>query len=64
LNEVTHVFVAQDLTPGQMRPENDEELEPVVVPFREALAWCQDATIRDAKTLVALLLWDRLREQG
>jgi ADP-ribose pyrophosphatase len=64
LNEVTHVFVAEDLTPGTMRPENDEELVPVVVPFREAVGWCMDGTIRDAKTMIALLLWDRLRGQG
>ena len=27
----------------------------------KALAWALDGTIRDAKTLVAVLLWDRLR---
>jgi ADP-ribose pyrophosphatase len=61
LSEKTHLFVAQALTPGVMRPERDEELEPFVVAWRQALAWCLDSTIRDAKTLAALLLWDRTR---
>jgi ADP-ribose pyrophosphatase len=64
LSEKTHLFVAQGLTPGAMRPEEDEQLEPVLVPWKEALARALDGTIRDAKTLVALLLWDRLREAG
>jgi ADP-ribose pyrophosphatase len=61
LSERTHLCVAEQLTPGPMRPEQDEDLTPEVVPWTQALAWAQDGTIRDAKTLVALLLWDRLR---
>jgi ADP-ribose pyrophosphatase len=60
LSEKTHLFVAQGLTPGAMQPEDDEQLEPVLVPWHEALARALDGTVRDAKTLVALLLWDRL----
>jgi ADP-ribose pyrophosphatase len=61
LSERTHLFLAQDLTPGPPRPEADEELEPRVVAWGDALAWALDGTIRDAKTLIALLLWDKLR---
>lgn len=61
LSECLHLFLARDLTPGAMRPEADEQLEPHVVPWTQALGWTLDGTIRDAKTLVALLLWDRLR---
>ncbi len=57
MNEVLHVFVARDLTPGEMRPEADEQLEPMTVPLAQALAWVHDGTIRDAKTMIALLLW-------
>jgi ADP-ribose pyrophosphatase len=56
-----HLYVASELTPGPMHPENDEELEPHVVPWSDALAWTMDGTIRDAKTIVAILLWDRIR---
>jgi ADP-ribose pyrophosphatase len=59
LSERTHLFVAEDLTPGEMQPEPDEAIEPAVVPWGQALAWCLDGTIRDAKTLVAVLLWQQ-----
>jgi ADP-ribose pyrophosphatase len=64
LSEKTVLFVARGLTAGAMRPEEDEELEPVLVPWREAVGRALDGTIRDAKTLVALLLWDRLQEEN
>jgi ADP-ribose pyrophosphatase len=59
LSERTHLFAAHDLTPGPMKLEADEELEPQIVPWTQALAWALDGTICDAKTLVAVLLWDR-----
>ncbi len=64
LSEKTHLFVAEGLTPGAMRPEDDEQLEPVLVPREQALARALDGTIRDAKTLVALLLWERMQMTG
>jgi ADP-ribose pyrophosphatase len=62
LDEITHVFVAQDLTPGPLQLEKGEDLKPEVLAWNQALAWALDGTIRDAKTLVAILLWDRLRK--
>jgi ADP-ribose pyrophosphatase len=61
LSERTHVFVAQDLTPGPPHLEKDEDLQAQIVSWQQALAWALDGTIHDAKTLVAILLWDRLR---
>ena len=61
LSERMFLFLAEDLTPGPVHPEPGEELEPLVVPWKEAVGWALDGTIRDAKTLVGLLLWDRLR---
>src|SRR5437588_1345446 len=58
LNEVLHVFVARDLTAGEPRLEIDEQIEAHTVPLAQALAWVQDGTIRDAKTIIALLLWE------
>ena len=62
LSERTHLFVASELTPGAMRPEIDEQLEPQIVAWSQALAWMRDGTIRDAKTLLALLWWQQQRE--
>lgn len=64
LSERTQLYLATDLTPGTMQPEADERLEPHVVVWSEALAWALDGTIRDAKTLLALLLWERLRSNA
>jgi ADP-ribose pyrophosphatase len=64
LSELMHLFVAQDLTPGTMRPEKDEDLEPHIIAWDQALAWAFDGTIRDVKTVAGLLLWDRLRQKG
>jgi ADP-ribose pyrophosphatase len=61
LSEAMHVFVARDLTPGPARPEADEQLEPVLVPWDEALRMATDGRIHDLKTVAVLLLWDRLR---
>ena len=59
LSERTHLFAASELTPGTMQPESDEQLEPHVVAWSQALAWTRDGTIRDAKTLLALLWWQQ-----
>jgi ADP-ribose pyrophosphatase len=64
LSEKMHLYIAQDLTPGTMRPEKDEDLVPHVIPWDQALTWILDNTIRDAKTITGLLLWDRLRGQA
>ncbi|MCS6852444.1 MAG: NUDIX hydrolase [Gemmataceae bacterium] len=61
LSEVMHLFVAEELHPGPMNLEPGEELHPQIVPFRQAVAWALDGTIRDAKTVIGLLLWERRR---
>jgi ADP-ribose pyrophosphatase len=61
LDERTYLFLAEDLTPGTMRPERGEDLEPRVVAWEQALAWALDGTICDAKTVIAVLWWERLR---
>ena len=61
LDEKLHLFGASDLTAGPAQPEADEQLEPKVVPWNDALRMALDGTIKDAKTITAILLWDRLR---
>ncbi len=64
LSEVIHLYVAEALTPGPPRPEVGEQIEAHVVAWEQALAWTMDGTIRDGKTLIALLWWDRHRRQS
>lgn len=59
MNEKLHLFFAEHLTAGTMRPEADEELEPVTVRLDEAVRMCLSGEIVDAKTITALLLWER-----
>lgn len=59
MNEKLHLFIAEDLTAGPMRLESDEEIEAITVPLAEAIAMCLDGRIKDAKTITALLLWER-----
>lgn len=61
LDEKLHLFVAEELTAGEAAPEIDEQLEPVSVGFEDALRMIGDGTIKDAKTVTLLLMWDRLR---
>src|SRR5262249_44920533 len=62
LSERTHLFLAQALVAGSMQAEPGEDLQPQSVPWPDAVAWALNGTIRDAKTLVAILIWDRLRK--
>lgn len=62
LNERMHLYLATGLTAGPARLEPGEQIEPCVVPWSEALAMADDGRIQDAKTLVALLWFDRRRQ--
>ena len=61
MDEKLHLFIAEDLTADQSRPEIDEQLEPVTVKFDDAIRMCLSGEIKDAKTVTSILLWDRLR---
>lgn len=59
LNELLHVFVADDLTFVGQRLEPGEEIEGRDLPRDEVMAMLADGRIRDAKTIASVLLWDR-----
>jgi ADP-ribose pyrophosphatase len=61
LHERTHVFVATGLSPGPTSLEPGEEIERFEVPWDEALRLVDLGRIEDAKTIAALLLYDRRR---
>jgi ADP-ribose pyrophosphatase len=63
LSERTQLFLARDLIAGAMRLEPEENLQPVIVTWNEAVTWTLTGIIRDAKTLVGILLWDKLRNR-
>lgn len=64
LDERMHLFLCEGLRPGPTRHQPDERLEPVVVAWSEALAMVHDGRIDDAKSMLALLIGERLRREG
>jgi ADP-ribose pyrophosphatase len=58
-DEVIHIFIASDLTPGDAAPEKDELLEVETVRFSEALSRISSGGIADSKTALALLFASR-----
>jgi len=61
LRERMEIFVASDLTPGRQQLEAAEQIETQIVTWGEALAMIQDGSIVDAKTIAALLLYEKRR---
>ena len=59
LHERLHLFVAHDLTAGPPALEPTEEIETSLVTWEQALRLLDGGEIRDAKTLTALLWYDR-----
>ncbi len=55
------LYLCEDLTPGPTEHQPDEQLQPFVVPWMEAVTMVQDGRIIDAKSMLAILLYERLR---
>lgn len=62
MTEQMFLYLCEDLEPGPTQHQPDEHLEPVVVAWSDALAMVHDGRIVDAKTMLALLFCDRLRQ--
>ena len=61
-DEYIHLFLATGLTPGQTNHEVDEFIEVVTLPFDKALAMVYSGEIRDAKTIIGLLMVAKMKE--
>ncbi len=61
LDERMHLYLATDLEQIGAAREPGEEIENLVVSWREALELIRQRKIQDAKTIVGLLMYDRLR---
>ena len=54
--ELIHLYLARDLTPSRLSPDEDEFVDLVRVSFGEALEMIDSGEIVDSKTLIALML--------
>ncbi len=55
-DEYMHVFLAKNLIDSYLKPDDDEFLDVVKLPIKEAYQRAISGDIRDGKTLAALLL--------
>ena len=55
LGEITYLYLGQELSPQKAPLDEDEFLEVVTMPFREALQKVLDGEITDGKTQTAIL---------
>jgi ADP-ribose pyrophosphatase len=65
--ELMHLWLATGLSPvhaDRLGPDEDERLELVRLPWRDAVAAALDGEIADAKSLLAMLWLDRLKAAG
>jgi ADP-ribose pyrophosphatase len=61
IDERMIVFAAHELTVGPTNLDPGEQLEPVVLTWEDVLSKVLDGAIVDGKTILSVLLWDRVR---
>jgi len=64
LGEWMQVFIAEGLTLGAAQPEYDEQLEIEMIPLSKLLRMIEDGKVHDGKTLISVMLYDRLRREA
>jgi ADP-ribose pyrophosphatase len=62
--EIAHLYLGSGLTNVQALPEETEFLEVGVFPFEKVLRMVVDSEIRDVMTTMAVLMVERLRQDG
>jgi len=61
LGEWMQVFIAEGLTRGDAQPEYDEQIEIEMIPLSRLLGMIEEGKVQDGKTLISVMLYDRLR---
>lgn len=59
LSERMDIFLAEGLTKGKPRPEDDEKITQKIVTLAEAERWIRTGKIRDSKTVAGVLYYAR-----
>jgi 8-oxo-dGTP pyrophosphatase MutT (NUDIX family) len=54
-DEVAHLFLARELTPGESHPEGTEVLQVRTIPFAEACRLAEEGELTESLTVIALL---------
>jgi len=64
LGEKMVIFLAEGLTRGKARPEDDEKITQRILTLTDARKWIRSGRIRDSKTVAGLLYYDRFIARG
>lgn len=62
--EAMNILFAEDLTLGKATPEEDEKIEILMTPLSEVIRLIHAGKIEDGKTLIGVLLYQSLHQQG
>ena len=63
MTERMFIYLCEDLTAGPTDHQPDERLEPLIVPWPDAVAMALTGQIEDAKTRLAIFLYEQLRNR-
>lgn len=61
-DEVTHVYLAKELTEGEVHPDDDEFLDVEKIPLDRAVEMIMNNEINDAKTVFGILKYMHLNK--
>jgi ADP-ribose pyrophosphatase len=64
LGEKMVIFLAEGLTKGKARPEDDEKITQRILTLAQARAWIRSGTIRDSKTVAGILYYSTFLARG
>jgi len=56
-DEIVHLYFTEELSRGEVHPDEDEFLTCEAITLEQALAYVKDGRICDAKTLLAVQAW-------
>lgn len=59
LGEWMQIYLAEDLSAGESKPDEDEYIEHCQIPLSQALEWIESGKIVDAKSMIAILQYER-----
>jgi ADP-ribose pyrophosphatase len=63
-DELLHIYVAEELLPGQLKPDEDEFLECEAITLEQAQQYIKQQRISDAKTITAVYAWQLYKLTG
>lgn len=59
LGEWMQVYLAEELSLGPSKPDDDEYIEHRQIPLSQAIEWIESGKMIDAKSIIAILLYQR-----